>query len=514
MMAPRQPSFDNNTTWRNFHQTYRRDVKGSFDFHFPWLGAGGRTTLDDLLETTRQFQTLIARARREGVRVRAVGSRWSLSEAPTTDGWAFNTNRLRGWMRVGPRSLHPRYPGSSDQRTGLFLFQCGNTVADVNEIIEHPRQQRALFTSGAANGQTIVGATASGTHGSALDYGALHDHIVAIHLIVNGRTHYWIERETYPVMTDGFAGSLGAVLRRDDNLFNAAVMSFGSFGIIESVIIETVPRYLLETSSGIAPLDEAMWQAIGALDFSAHPFFQGRGRPYFFQAVINPNNQEVLINANYQRAAPEDYVPSYGLQQRDDAIGPGFDTLSLLGKILRAFPELIPPFATIAAGQLFDIDPPDGTPGEVYGYKAPQLHVASGSIAVDLGDARRALEALIDLYRQTGPVPLALGCRYVKRSPALLAFNRFPVGLMVSIDGIDNAASRAYFAAAADRMDAEGIPFTQHWGKSNHYTPQRVRNAYGASVDEWLSARRQILPDDGDRRTFDNDYIQERGLAG
>ncbi len=513
-MAARQPSFDSNRIWRNFHQTYRQTVKGSFDFHFPRLGADGRTAMADLHETTRQFQALVARARAEGKQVRAVGSRWSLSRAPATPGWAFNTNRLRGWMRVGPSSVHPAYPGTSDQKSGLFLFQCGNTVADVNEIIEDRRHERALFTSGAANGQTIVGATATGTHGSALDFGALQDHIVAIHLIANGDTHYWLERQSRPVMVDRFAARLGATLRRDDDLFNAAVMSFGSFGIIESIVIETAPRYLLQTVTGVAQLDERMWRAVGALDFSAHPFFADKGRPYFFQAVINPNSREVLISANYERPAPSHYLPRYGLQQRDDAIGPGFDSLSLIGRVLQVFPGLVPPFAEMAARQLFDLDPIDGTPGEVYGYKAPQLHVASGSIAVDLADARRTLETLIALNAEVGPVPLVLGCRYVRRSPALLAFNRFDTGLMVSIDGIDNAASRAYFGAAADRVEAKGIPFTQHWGKTNHYTPQRVRNAFGANVDAWRAARRQLLPDARDRATFDNSYIRERGLAG
>ena len=99
-----------------------------------------------------------------------------------------------------PRISIAAYPGSADQKNGLYLFQCGNTVADVNKVLESKSQQRSLFTSGAANGQTIVGATSCGTHGSALDFGALHDHIVAIHLIATGNSHFWIERKSRPVM--------------------------------------------------------------------------------------------------------------------------------------------------------------------------------------------------------------------------------------------------------------------------------------------------------------------------
>jgi hypothetical protein len=509
------PTFDPNKNWLNFHQSYAQVNEGTWDLHFPQM-APGTTSVEDFRETAHQLQALLGEARKKGLKVRAQGSRWSLSKAPATDGWAINTNRLRGKMKVAAADLDPLYPGSADQKAGLYLFQCGNTVADVNKAIEARGQGRALFTSGAANGQTIAGATSAGTHGSALDFGALHDHIVAIHLVTTPERHVWIERKSRPVMKkDWVETRLGAkLLRDDDDLFNAAVVSFGSFGIVQAIAIETVPRYLLETKPGEAKLDEALWKVIGGLDFSAHPFFQPEGRPYFFQAVINPANDEVLLSANYKRACPADYAPTYGLTQDPEALGPGFDSLSLVGKILDRFKGLIPAFGKVAAKQLFDTRAKTGTPGEIYGFKPPQLHVASGSIAVALPDARKTLEALIQLYKEIGPVPVVLGCRYVRRSPALLAFNKFPIGLMISLDGVDSKTSRAYFDAAADRLEALGIDYTQHWGKVNGYTGPRLHKAYGANVDTWLGARKALLPDKADRTRFDNLYIEERGLAG
>jgi hypothetical protein len=513
---PRDPEFDPRKLFENFHESYAQVIDGVWDVFFPGAGTGAATTLDDLKETTRQFQALIGRAKAAGLPLRAAGSRWSLSKAPTTTGWSINTNRLRGRMKISPADLDPAYPGTADQRSGLYLFQCGNTVADVNKAIEAKSQGRALFTSGAANGQTIVGATSCGTHGSALEHKALHDHIVAIHLVPTAGTHLWIERKSRPVMTrDWVENRLGATLKRDDDdLFDAAVVSFGSFGLIESVVIETVPRYLLQTNPKTVPLDEPLWRAIGALDFSAHPVFAGKGAPYFFQAVINPASSEVLLSLNYKSDCPADYVPQYGLTQKDHALGPGFDSLSLVGAILDRFPGLIPTFGKAAAAALFDTKAQTGTPGMIYGYKAPQLHVASGSLAVALPDARRTLEAMIGVYRALGNAPLVLGCRYVRRTPALLGFNRFDTTLAISIDGVDSNRSRAFFAAAADRIEQLGIPFTQHWGKVNHYTPARVAAAYGANVGKWRAARRAVLPDPADRALFDNAYIAERGLAG
>jgi hypothetical protein len=507
----RQPSFNPVKEWKNFHESYEQVIAGEYDLFMPQQSAG--LTVDDMKETTRQFQALIADARKQGLKARAIGSAWSLSRAPTTTGWALNTNRLRGRMKIAPANLDPAYPGTADQKKGLYLFQCGNTVADVNKMIESKEQGRSLFTSGAANGQTIAGATSCGTHGSALRHGALHDHIVAVHLIANGTDHFWIERKSKPVMNAAWVKTLGATLKRDDDdLFNAAIVSFGSFGIIQAVVIETVPRYLLATKPGIEKLDEKLWKAIGALDFKAHPFFGGL-EPYFFQAVINPATDEVLLNANYE--VPDDgRVPTYGLTQDPKAIGPGFDSLSAVGVILGAFKGLIPAFSQLAVKQLFDTAKKTGTSGQIYGYKPPLLHVASGSIAVALPDARKALEALIQLYKDIGPVPLVLGCRYVEKSPALLAFNTYPTTLAISIDGVDSKSSRAFFAAAADRLEALGIGFTQHWGKVNAMTKARVLKAYGGNVAKWLKARKELLPDAKDRAVFDNAYIEERGLAG
>src|SRR6185503_12826145 len=116
-----------------------------------------------------------------------------------------DTSRLKGWVKVTEGNLDPLYKGDAERRTGLYLFQCGMLVAEVNKLLESDQQKRSLWTSGAANGQTIVGATSTGTHGSALGFGALHDHIVAIHLLAGPEKSFLIERDSYPVLKPGFA---------------------------------------------------------------------------------------------------------------------------------------------------------------------------------------------------------------------------------------------------------------------------------------------------------------------
>ena len=492
----------------NWHKTVEQDIAGIYIVENPPdIGPG----IPLLKAAAASIRRAIATAKAEGLTIRAMGSGWSLSPAPATDGIILDTSPLNGQFHIGQSVIDPGYPGSADERAGLYLFQCGANISQVNRFLEDKARARSLRTTGAANGQTIVGAAATGTHGSALGFGALHDHIVALHLIVGDGKEYWIERASRPVLQPQFAAKLGAALVRDDKLFNAVVMGFGCFGVIAAVVIETRPRFILQTENKTLPLDSNLRAVMRTLDFSRHPALAPMGAPYFFQAVVNPHkpDNETYCNLMYERPCPAAYVPHYELE---GGRRPGYDVISVIGAILDTVPSLTPALVGLAASQLMVADPDDGTWGECFDYKAPQAKVASGSIAVPIDESLRALDILIELNR-THVAPLVLGCRYVRRSPALLAFTRFDTSFVVSIDGVYSKRSLDYFREAANRIEAAGIPFTQHWGKENGYTPQRLRNAYGSDLDDWLDARLTLLPDPADRALFANPMMRSLGLA-
>ena len=125
-----------------------------------------------------------------------------------------------------------------------MFAQCGTTVLELNQVLE--AKGLALPTSGASNGQTIAGAIATGTHGAANSVGAMQDFVVGLHVIGEDGRHYFIERASRPVVSPSFVARLGAEVRRDDQLFDAALVSFGSFGLVHAVLLEVVPLYVLE----------------------------------------------------------------------------------------------------------------------------------------------------------------------------------------------------------------------------------------------------------------------------
>lgn len=205
------------------------------------------------------------------------------------------------------------------------------------------------------------------------------------------------------------------------------------------------------------------------------------------------------------------HTPDYTLAEQ--GFGPGYDFLTTAGRLLDLFKPAVPLFAQLAQSSLFKVGPVGpGSWGELFGNKVARTKVASGSVAVEQKHALHTLDALIALNKKAGGVPVVFGCRYVAQSRALLAMNRGPKTFVISVDGVWNKATMKFLEAIPAMMAAEGIPFTQHWGKVNGGTPAQVLASHGVNVGEWIAARHTLMPDPVDRAMFTNDYMRERGL--
>ncbi|HST22923.1 MAG TPA: FAD-linked oxidase, partial [Blastocatellia bacterium] len=61
-------------------------------------------------------------------------------------------------------------------------------------------------------------------------------------------------------------------------------------------------------------------------------------------------------------------------------------------------------------------------------------------------------------------------------------------------------------------LERAKIPYTLHWGQLNNFTPERVRNMYGASVDTWIKSRNTLL-DAQTRAVFTSPFLRQCGLG-
>ncbi len=488
--------------WTNVHNSLTEDIEAVYKVRNP----DGKPSLEGLQATTKALQSLIAEALTDGKRLRALGSGWSLSEAPVARGRLLNTSPLNWWFPISNASVVPGIDPSH-----LTLVQCGITIEELHEVFRP--DQRSLQTSGASNGQTIVGAMSTGTHGSGLDVGSIQDYVHAMHLIVGPDRHVWLERASHPVMVDSFASRLGAELIRDDTLFNAALVSFGSFGIIHAVVVETEPLFLLEADRKEIPWAE-LQQAVNTLDFSGVPFFRDKERPYYVRVVLNPHNKEgdAYVDFMYKHDYKEPYDRG---EQEEGSVSPGDDALTVVGTIISALPPLIPTVAnTLFSGVYKEFKRPQwGTLGETFGPTSIQGAATGTGIGVPVEWARRALETLIEVHKEHGPLAGVFALRFVRGSDALLAFTRYERTCVVDIDGPHNNSSLKFFRHAWKAFDDAQIPYTLHWGKNNkHLNAARVRRMYGDDVDRWIASRERLL-DAPTRAVFTNRFMERCGLA-
>ncbi|MEM8930334.1 MAG: FAD-binding protein [Acidobacteriota bacterium] len=492
--------------WTSWHH-FEHPVHELLDV---WNGQPERSTVEGYNATTRGFRDTVERALAGGETVRAKGAGWSYSAVGTTDGIVLNTRPLNFHFRLSADQVHADFAGDPKH---LLVAQCGNSIADLNRVLEADGQ--SLRTSGAANGQTIVGAMSTGTHGAAIDVGAVQDTIVALHLVVSPERSVWLERASAPVVVDALPTAFGAELIRDDALFDAALVSFGSFGIIAGVVVEATDRFFLHAFRRSMPLDEGLWAAVDRLDFSAVALPRpSTERPHHFQLFIDPFSVDegVFVVTMYKDPErPTDCRPSPVGQTR---VGDG--ALEVMGVITDIAPAVTPALASFLVRQIYKpYEAVCGTHAEIFTDTGVRGKSASSAMGIPLGRVREALGLVLAQILEE-PVPVTVALRYVRASAATLAFTHHPPQTCVlEIDGPRSQRVLGTYRRVWRVLEEAGIPYTFHWGKLNdlHLNPARLRRMYGDRVDDWLTARRTLLPTTALRHAFANSFLHGAGLA-
>ena len=459
-----------------------------------------------------RIQSVIQQALTAGARLRACGSRWSFSDIPVVeDGWILETFALDWRFAISFGDLDPSFSGTQDE---LFLVQGGAKISRINEALETKQRNRALRTSGASNGQTIGGSLGTGIHGSAIDVGGLESQVAGIQILTSTQ-NLWIERASAPVLNAAFAAKLGATLVRDDAQFSAAIVGLGALGIVHAVALFTTGRYLLNSSLSHIPF-ATVERAMNTLDFTNSGIPPHPTRPYFFQVILDPRRpQKAYTTVRYKENCPAEYGPDYDLISESE---PGTNLPRMIGSAIQMFPDLrdtaVSLLMEIELRVRADTKEEFSTPGETYPFTEARKGIASCGFAIPVAQVSRALEIARAAFEVHKSAPVVFTCRYTQKSPGILSFTRFDPSCVLDIDGIDTPATRRLIKLVADRFETEGMPFTMHWGKMNHLTKSRVRNAFGGNVDRWNAVRKIILPTQAERDMFSSPFLDGLGLNG
>jgi len=281
----------------------------------PWIRkhdrpGTARTAAKILYPRSLQDLIQICSTRVPGTHLRAAGSHWALSPAAVSDDVFIETHDPGGDFAAMGRILRNVVPGClsasflkamagrhparflNDERlddqtnylvhieTGKRIYQLyaeldqgeesnPDSLASVLERDHGNREYRgpwAFRTLGGSGGQTVFGALTTGTHGGDHRLPPIADDVAALHLVTDGGRHYWIEPEAQPEdaqLTDDdlliatFGGLGNFEIIRNDEIFNAVLVSAGRFGIVYSVVLRAVRQYMLHEERRLAVWQDA-----------------------------------------------------------------------------------------------------------------------------------------------------------------------------------------------------------------------------------------------------------------
>lgn len=199
---------------------------------------------------------VVMNAEAAGQRVRAVGSGWAyedLAYSPEVMVSLARLNKVLDYV-TDPGTGALLSPVVSGGRT-LVHVEGGMKVATLNAQLA--MRGLAMPTLGGSNGQSIVGALSTSTHGGDFAEPPFCDLIHAVHLVGPGGQEYWFERASAPVTSSARLGLVlpcpDTLVVRDDEAFDAIAVGLGRFGVVYSVILETVPAYALATEPVLWP---------------------------------------------------------------------------------------------------------------------------------------------------------------------------------------------------------------------------------------------------------------------
>jgi D-arabinono-1,4-lactone oxidase len=264
----------------------------------------------------QSITAILERALSTGSLVKAAGSGHSYSDVATTPDFFINThglnraadavNPIAGQLKPDelrstlPLALSPiNWPNYDPEKNrALFETEAGIRIGNLNTSLES--RNLGLMNMGGYDGQTIIGATSTSTHGSGITLGPFPDMVRSVVLATTGT---WDGKtfggkdpqngvalfriEPADGITDPKKYSDPVIqLIQDDDCFRAVICSMGCFGVIYSVVFEVMQMYWLEENRTLTTLRDVIEQ------LRPNP----QNPDHLPDALINTRNFDVLVH--------------------------------------------------------------------------------------------------------------------------------------------------------------------------------------------------------------------------
>ncbi len=199
-------------------------------------------------------------AARDGLQVRPVGAGHSFTPLAATSGVLLDLGDYSGVLHADPGA-------------GLVTLRAGTRLGELNA--ELAQLGLALPNLPDIETQTVVGAIATGTHGTGATHPGLAAGVVAVEL----------------VLADGTVATCraGAADPAEAELFEAARLSLGALGVVSTVTLRCVPAFALHADERPVPLDELLAELDTLVD--SHDHLEFFWFPHTSTALVKRNNR-------------------------------------------------------------------------------------------------------------------------------------------------------------------------------------------------------------------------------
>jgi FAD/FMN-containing dehydrogenase len=358
--------------------------------------------------------------------VRVVGSGHSFTPLCATQGTLISLEKLTGVVGTDPAA-------------GTATLWAGTRLSDVGEPLL--AEGLGLANMGDIDRQTLAGAISTGTHGTGRTLGSISTQVAGLRLI----------------LADGNA--LECSEQREPDVFSAARVSMGTFGVISQVTLHVLPAYRLHERTWPASFDECVEQLPTRVDAMRH-----------FEFFWSPSDDACAMKA---------------LNPTDGPIGEIAPPLSAPGRLGR----YLTPERVDWSHRIF---PSERT-----------LLFNEMEFAVPEEAGPECLRAIRDLMRTRYPEviwPIEYRTLHADDVPLSPAFDRATVTI-----SIHQAAELPYEQFFSDAESVfrhfHGRP---HWGKLHHHTASQLRSLY-PRFDSFCAVRERLDPEG----RFLSNYLRE-----
>jgi L-gulonolactone oxidase len=409
----------------------------------------------------QQVVDVVTEAARAGQHVRPVGAGHSFTPIAVTDDILVRLDNLNGVHHVDPV-------------TGEVTLAAGTRLADIPALLAP--HHLAMENLGDIDRQTIAGAISTGTHGTGLGFTGLAGQVTGLRL----------------VLADGSVADVDATHRPD--LFAAARLGLGAFGILTRVRVRCVPEFLLAADEHPEPLGDVLDDFAGRAAAVDHLEF------YLF-----PHTEVALVKQNRRLPVTEpcDSLPRWRAMLDDEVTSNGvFAATCAVGA---AVPALVPAINTVAAKAVSTRRYTDRSHSVFTSPRRVRFREMEYGIDLDaLPGAIRRIQRLIADRGWRISFPMEIRVAAADDVPLSTAYGR-PTAYVAVHRFVADPFARYFLGVQDILLSCGGRP---HWGKLHSLDAARLRPRYPL-FDQVTAVRRQVDP----AGVFSNTYL-ERVLGG